>query len=47
MADSEIFNWNRNSWKNVAAMNIGRFGHAVVTVGEKVFAIGGDDRNPF
>ena len=23
-----------------------RFGHALVTVGPKVFAIGGDDRNP-
>eukprot|EP00092_Neocalanus_flemingeri_P008993 GFUD01009677.1.p1 GENE.GFUD01009677.1~~GFUD01009677.1.p1 ORF type:complete len:515 (+),score=81.44 GFUD01009677.1:118-1662(+) len=46
MADAEIFSWNSNSWKNVASMKTGRFGHAVVAVGEKIFAIGGDDRNP-
>eukprot|EP00092_Neocalanus_flemingeri_P098524 GFUD01125649.1.p1 GENE.GFUD01125649.1~~GFUD01125649.1.p1 ORF type:complete len:469 (+),score=91.01 GFUD01125649.1:119-1525(+) len=45
MADVEIFNWNSNSWKNVASMKTARFGHAVVAVGEKIFAIGGDDRN--
>ena len=27
-------------------MNEARFGHAVVAVGGKIFAIGGDDRNP-
>jgi len=46
MADVEIFNWNSNSWKKVASMKTGRFGHAIVAVGEKIFAIGGDDRNP-
>merc|ERR1711936_427361 len=46
MASAEIFDWNSNSWKNVASMNDARFGHAVVAVGGKIFAIGGDDRNP-
>jgi len=46
MRNAEIFDWNTNSWKNVARMNYARFGHAVVAVGGKVFAIGGDDRNP-
>jgi len=46
VAESEIFDWNMNTWKSVASMNKERFGHALVTVGEKVFAIGGDDRNP-
>ena len=45
MADAEIFSWNSNSWKNVTSMKLGRFGHAVVALGERVFAIGGDDRN--
>ena len=43
---SEIFSWRNNSWRNVAEMNTGRFGHAVVSVGEKIFAIGGDEKNP-
>ena len=30
----------------MAEMNKGRFGHAVVAVGEKIFAIGGDEKNP-
>jgi len=46
MASAEMFDWNSNSWKNVASMNDARFGHAVVAVGGKIFAIGGDDRNP-
>ena len=46
IADSELFDWKTNSWKNVASMKAARFGHAVVAVGEKIFAIGGDDRNP-
>jgi len=46
MASAEIFDWSTNSWKTVASMNSARFGHAVVAVGGKVFAIGGDDRNP-
>jgi len=43
---SEIFSLKENSWKNVAQMKTGRFGHAVVAVGEKIFAIGGDEKNP-
>ena len=43
---SEIFNIKENSWRNVAQMKTGRFGHAVVAVGEKIFAIGGDEKNP-
>jgi N-acetylneuraminic acid mutarotase len=48
LAYAEIFNWETNSWKNVAEMKTGRFGHAVVGVGvgEKIFAIGGDEKNP-
>ena len=42
---SEIFHWNSNSWRNISDMNTGRFGHAVVTVGEKIFDIGGDTKN--
>merc|ERR1711970_482305 len=45
LAGAEIFNWNTNSWEIVAKMRTGRFGHAVVAVGDKIFAIGGDDRN--
>ena len=45
-AEGEIFNWNLNSWRKAASMKTPRFGHALVTVGPKVFAIGGDDRNP-
>jgi len=45
LAGAEIFNWKTNSWETVAQMNMGRFGHAVVAVGDKIFAIGGDDRN--
>jgi len=45
LSSAEIFDWKTNSWKNVAQMKKGRFGHAVVTVGDKIFAIGGDDRN--
>jgi len=43
---SEVFDWARNSWETVAEMRKGRFGHALVAVGEKVFAIGGDEKNP-
>jgi len=46
VAESEIFDLNTNTWKTVASMNKERFGHALVRVGEKIFAIGGDDRNP-
>lgn len=44
--DTEIFNWQSNEWRTAANMNTGRFGHAVVTIGDRVFAIGGDDRKP-
>jgi len=46
IADTEIFDWKSNAWRNAASMKSGRFGHAVVAVGGKVFAVGGDDRNP-
>jgi len=45
LADAEVFSWSSNSWRKIASMNIGRFGHAVINVGNRVFAIGGDDRN--
>ena len=44
--DTEIFNWQANEWRTAANMNTGRFGHAVVAIGDRVFAIGGDDRKP-
>ena len=46
IADAEIFDWKSNSWRNAASMKSSRFGHAVVAVGSKVFAVGGDERNP-
>jgi len=45
LPDAEVYSPDSNSWTSIASMNIGRFGHAVVAVGDKVFAIGGDDRN--
>ena len=45
LTDAEVFSWSSNSWRKIASMNVGRFGHAVVNVGNRVFAIGGDDRN--
>jgi len=45
LADAEMYSPDSNSWTSIASMNIGRFGHALVAVGDKVFAIGGDDRN--
>ena len=45
LSNAEVFSPESNSWKDIASMNVGRFGHAVVAVGDKVFAIGGDDRN--
>ena len=46
LQDTEIFDWGMNEWKSTANMQTGRFGHAVVAVGDKVFAVGGDDRRP-
>jgi len=43
-ASTEIFSLEENSWRNVGSMKQARFGHAVVNVGQKVFAIGGEDR---
>ena len=43
-ASAEIFSLEKNSWRNVGSMKKARFGHAVVNVGHKVFAIGGEDR---
>jgi len=39
--DAEIYNWSKNEWANSASMWKKRFGHALVTVGSKVFAVGG------
>ena len=44
LASGEFFDVERNIWTPVRSMNVARFGHAVVTVGERVFALGGDDR---
>jgi len=43
---AEILNTEENEWTVASPMKTGRFGHAVVTVGEKIFAIGGDQKNP-
>ena len=42
---AEIFDWSSNSWRNISDMKTPRFGHAVVTVGDKIFAIGGDTKD--
>ena len=42
----EIFDLRRNTWTEAEAMKSGRFGHAVVAVGDKIFAVGGDGKNP-
>ena len=42
----EIFNATANEWTEVAPMNTGRFGHAVVTVGDRILAVGGDTKVP-
>ena len=46
MKNVEMFDWNTNTWRGARSMNRARFGHALVTVGAMVLAIGGDDRNP-
>merc|ERR1719228_740576 len=46
MESVEIYNTETKSWTHAGGMTIGRFGHAVVTVGDKIFAIGGDGKNP-
>jgi len=45
VATTEMFSLSENTWTPVADMNFARFGHAVVAVGSRIFAIGGDDRN--
>jgi len=42
--DGEIYNWSRNVWNKAGDMNAARVGHALVTVGSKVFAVGGEYR---
>ena len=39
-------NVTSGKWTELAVMNEGRFGHAVVAVGEKIFAVGGDTKVP-
>merc|ERR1712013_176911 len=43
---AEILNATANIWMEAAAMNTGRFGHALVMVGDKVIAVGGDTKVP-
>ena len=45
LASAELFSLEQNTWTPVKNMNVVRFGHAVVAVGSRIFAIGGDDRN--
>ena len=45
LATTEIFSLSENTWTHVANMNVARFGHTVVVVGSRIFALGGDDRN--
>merc|ERR1712142_229738 len=44
VSDAEVFSWSSNSWRKIASMNVARFGHAVISIGKRIFAIGGDDR---
>jgi len=41
-----LLSWDDNKWDSVGNMNFPRFGHRVITVGEKVFAIGGKKGYP-
>jgi len=41
-----IYRMESNAWYSVSDMKAPRFGHKIVTVGERVFAIGGKERNP-
>jgi len=42
----EILNATQNTWVEVEDMNMGRFGHALVVIGDKVVALGGDTKVP-
>jgi len=42
--DGEVYDWSKNAWNKAGDMNTARFGHALVTVGSKVFAVGGEYR---
>jgi len=46
LAGAEILNATSNTWVEVAPMKTGRFGHAVVAVGDKIIAVGGDTKVP-
>ena len=46
LAGVEIWNSSANIWIEAAPMNTGRFGHAVVTIGDKIIAVGGDTKVP-
>ena len=41
-----LYSVSLGRWEEVGEMNLPRFGHALVTVGEKVAAIGGNERRP-
>ena len=36
--------WSNKTWSSVGEMTVGRFGFALVNVGGKVLAVGGDTR---
>jgi len=42
----EIYRFRTKKWTPTAPMGTARFGHALVAVGDKVFAIGGDIKDP-
>ena len=43
---AEILNATANMWVEAAAMKTGRFGHALVMVGDEVIAFGGNTKVP-
>jgi len=45
VTSAELFSLEQNTWTPVQNMNVARFGHAIVAVGSRIFALGGDDRN--
>jgi len=45
-SESYLLSWANNTWQPVGNMKEHRFGHRIVTVGDKVLAIGGKQRSP-
>ena len=39
-----VVSWSNKTWAPVGDMRLGRFGFALVNIGGKVFAVGGDTR---